>query len=616
MKKTFFNILIIIIISEIGAYAQLTETSVDFNPKLKYSKKTITHKADKININDTIELPFFDDFSERGIYPVSRNWIDCNVFINNQYCDTPVFVGVATFDCLNKNGEIYSKANSFTFVADTLVSRNINLDYQVSDSVYFSFYYQPQGLAYDPPETRDSLVLKFKVPGTDNWNSVWHHAGERNKPFEKVMIPITDTAYLKKGFQFQFLNYASVSSDNRSSNGDYWNIDLVYIDTARSINDTIIPDVGFVTTPGSYLKDYYSIPCSHFNTSMDAKENNQSYRNTADETIGFDRILYSKPSNSSIIEERNVGGSEDLPAHTYEQHHFTYFETIFNTVHFIGEDSLTFKVESVLHLNQGVSGAYLWNDTAHFTQTFYNYYAYDDGTAEAGIGMDGLNSAGGMLAVKFYTLKEDTLQAVKFWFNRTNKDATKDLAFDLLIWDNNNGKPGNIIYEQDNQFVTYGNGLDNYVNYIIDEPFLLSDTFFVGFRQNHEEYMNLGFDKNNDSHDKTFYSFGTWEQSYNTGSLMIRPVFGKRIPINVNEVNISFNVNIYPNPAKNHTIIKSDFRIKSIDIYNITGIKMLSLSNCNKNNTRIDTRNFTNGIYIVKITDFNNNSVERKLLIH
>ena len=85
------------------------------------------------------------------------------MFVNNQFCDTPVFVGVATFDCLNKNGEIYERANSYTFIADTLVSRYINLDYSPSDSIYLSFYYQPQGLAYDPPEERDSLVLNFKL---------------------------------------------------------------------------------------------------------------------------------------------------------------------------------------------------------------------------------------------------------------------------------------------------------------------------------------------------------------------------------------------------------------------------------------------------------------------
>ena len=612
MKKTFFKILILTILTPYISVAQLVETGIDFNPVLQGKHKTVNTKSLN-DISDTINLPIIEDFSERSIYPSHRFWIDSNVFINNQFCDTPIFVGVATFDCLDKNGKIYPNANSFTFVADTLVSRYINLDFSPADSVYLSFYYQPQGLAFDPPETRDSLVLKFKAPGT-RWRTVWSTPGEPNKKFTGVMIPITDSIYLQKGFQMQFLNYASMSSDNRSSNGDYWNLDLVYLDTGRSINDTLLADVGFATVPGSYIIDYYSVPCKHFYKDYDAKANVQSFRNTSNETIGVDRELYSKPSNSNTVETRNIGGSIDLPPFTFQPHSFVYSPTLFPPVDFIEEDSLTYEIKTVLHLYSSVPQEYLWNDTSHFTQKFYNYYAYDDGTPEAGIGMDGIESEGGMLAVKFYPYKEDTLQAIKFWFNRTNKNVTENLAFDLLVWDNDNGKPGNIIYEQNDQFVRYGDSLNNYVFYILDEPFLVSDTFFVGFRQNHEEYLNLGFDKNNDKHEKTFYSFGSWQQSYHKGAIMIRPVFGDRIKVSAENINAGFATQIYPNPAKEKAIIESSDIIQSIEIYNVSGILLRKEKNIISKTHTIYTADLPKGIYLIKIKT-QNHFITKKLLI-
>lgn len=607
MKKVVYNNILIgfLILLSTSVSAQLTETSLDNNNQLQYHKKNILQK--NVLVVDTLELPFYDDFAQNSIYPTSNFWLDSNVFVNNSYADTPIFKGVSTFDCLDKNGLMYSHANSFTFIADTLVSKPINLAYTPSDNVVISFFVQPQGLAYDKPEKRDSLVLKIKAPGA-NWKSVWNMEGEFNKPFEQVFIPITDTAYLKKGFQMQFMNYASVSSDNRSSNGDYWNLDLVYIDTGRTVNDTIIQDVGFVTVPKSYIKDYYSMPCTHMASIYDAKSNNQSYRNYGDSTIGFDRILYFYVENHS--ESRGIGGTVDLQAHKFHSHSFIYSTTIFD-YHFFQGDTSEYVIKSVLHLNSGVPEVFRQNDTAYFNQNFYNYYALDDGIPEAGIGIDGNGSAGGMVAVKFYTVKPDTLRSIRFWFNRTNSDATLDLAFDMIVWENNNGIPGDVIYKEENLFTKYSYGLDNYVDYMLETPFLLSDTFFIGFKQNHENYLNLGFDKNYDNSDRTFYNFGSWQQSANVGSIMIRPVFGSKFSIGINDVKNSLtDINIYPNPAKNIVNIDYDKEC-TINVYNQTGSLVRNYSNTKV----IDVSDFADGLYFFNIHT-NKSSVTKKIIIN
>ncbi len=80
----------------------------------------------------------------------------------------------------------------------------------------------------------------------------------------QVMIPILDSInYFRKDFQFRFINFASLASDNNSSwrsNCDEWNVDYVYLNTGRSYKDTVYRQVSFVERAPSMLKNYESMP--------------------------------------------------------------------------------------------------------------------------------------------------------------------------------------------------------------------------------------------------------------------------------------------------------------------------------------------------------------------
>ena len=609
MKKLFYS-LVIIVISISNLNAQLKVVPLEYNPEIERSKKTISHKVQERSSSDTISLPFIEDFAGFDIYPDNSLWLDSQVYINNSYPDTPIFRGVATFDCLNKDGLMHENANTFTFVADTLTSKPIRLAFQKSDSVYFSFFYQPQGFAYDPPEFKDSLVLQFRSPLHIQWKSVWHKSGELSYPFEQEMISITDTLFLVDGFQFRFKNYASVSSDNRSSNGDYWNLDLIRIDTGRTAADTLISDVGFVYAPGSFIKDYYSMPWLHWSTTMDRKKNSASYRNYGPTTIGIDRNLYSYPNIYSPAVQL---GTIDIYGQDFHELNIQYNTTLFDPGYF-PQDSAEFIIKTVVFGNSIVGNGYNWNDTAYFSQGFYNYYAYDDGNPEAGIGIDGENSSGSEILIKYYTLKADTLRSVRFWFNRTYNEGNKDLAFDLVIRTNNEGMPGDVIYEEIELLSRYSYGLDNYVDYMLEAPILLQDTFFVGFRQNHEEFMNLGFDKNTDASEKTFYKIeGYWSQSYHKGSIMIRPVFGDEFDVSVSELNnIDNEFTLYPNPVNNIININTEIKDYTIDIYNQIGVLVKTVNNTSS----IDMSTFSNGIYLVRISTQNGFTTKKIIVNH
>ncbi|MCG8697730.1 MAG: T9SS type A sorting domain-containing protein, partial [Bacteroidales bacterium] len=67
--------------------------------------------------------------------------------------------------------------------------------------------------------------------------------------------------------------------------------------------------------------------------------------------------------------------------------------------------------------------------------------------------------------------------------------------------------------------------------------------------------------------------------------------------------NLSYGVNIYPNPANNHIMVelKSD-KQANINIYSIEG-KRIYFSSLNSSVKQIDISHFNRGIYIIEISD-------------
>ena len=102
------------------------------NPILK-SKKFISNKN-----KSALTLPFFDDFSYNSSVADADLWEQSSIFINRTYPISPITVGVATFDGLNKEGLAYAinMANP-QGDADTLLSQEIDLS--AVDTAYFMF---------------------------------------------------------------------------------------------------------------------------------------------------------------------------------------------------------------------------------------------------------------------------------------------------------------------------------------------------------------------------------------------------------------------------------------------------------------------------------------------
>jgi len=142
---------------------------------------------------------------------------------------------------------------------------------------------------------------------------------------------------------------------------------------------------------------------------------------------------------------------------------------------------------------------------------------------------------------------------------------------------------------------------------------MVEDTFYVGFKQNNNNFLPVGLDKNTNSSNKIFYKVdGKWNQNnVINGSLIIRPVFGKTdyVLTSINEIEIKRNLNIYPNPSNGKFYLSEAADI--IVILNSEGKKIMNLKSTNK----INLENYPKGNYII-ILQKNSFVITKKIIVN
>lgn len=605
IKKVAIYVIIFFSFQAISS-AQEIITGLQFNQAI-YGK-TLKSSHSKGLSADTLELPFFDDFCNHSYIPDESKWSDNDVFINNTYSDQQITTGIATFDAIDNTGKLYEYATSSGFEADHLTSQPVNLDYDPSVNIWLSFYYEPGGLG-DPPDIKDSLTLHFYAPAENKWISVWKMPGSQNPGFKPVIIRIDQSRFLKKGFRFRFVNYASLSpaiSNDPSmiGNCDHWNIDYVILDRNRNEADTNLADVAFRLPLRSILKTHEAMPWKQFRQ-VYLQEMGSSipiyYRNNDKIVRNVTRNFIIQDVYSNVVAHSFSAGATNIAPYTNVDFQANLVYT-FNTT---SNDSALFRITCYLitdDFDQKV------NDTIHYNQVFGDYFAFDDGSAEAGYGINGMGSRNAMFASRFKSFVRDTIKAVNICFNDSYMNSNHR-AFDLMIWNDNNGLPGNLIYTAKDMIVEKGTIINGFYNYNLPDPVVVDDVFYVGWKQQSETFLNAGFDVNTPSPGKQFYwLYGEWHTSQPPiqGTVMIRPVMGKPVET-VNDDDIPDggqvkSLRIWPNPAENIINLDPENMIFAqsamIAFFDISGRELMKL----QYSETIDISSLRKGIYIVIFT--------------
>ncbi len=564
-------------------------------------------EARQMLVVDTIQLGtngFLEDFSYPGPYPDANKWLDDNVFVNRDYPYSPISTGVATFDGIKKDGSPYDSfaPQTSSGMADTLTSKPINLAFLPSDSVYFSFYYQPQGRG-NAPESADSLILEFKdaTASISAWKHIWAKRGStlaaNDSSWKLVMIPITNPLFLKNGFQFRFKNYATLSG-----NGDQWSIDYIYLNKDRSKNDTLFEDVTFIYNPPTLLNRYSAMPWRHYQANNNKTAIDLPLRNNFNQikNVNFKHCIYDNTGASIYCSAQSTSNVNPVNSSGY----FIYTASSLPALPIVTAPS-EYTFECVL--NSTPDNLRL-NDTIRYKQKFDYHYGYDDGTAESAFALGGVSN--GELAHRFESTVGDTLRYIDIYFNPLWSNITL-YTIKIKVWADNNGSPGTLLYASASLAPYFnGTGYNKFSRFALSSPmYIPASTFYVGFLQNTNQFLNVGVDKNSDNKDKIYYNTsGTWNLSPYKGTLMIHPVFGSHSDfagVNEHSIKTSNTYYCYPNPAtdklfigcstSNHT---TKYNVEVIDIVGKIIIKTMYTSDGS-----IDIAELQPGVYFLRVSD-------------
>ncbi len=590
------------------------------HPEYQWNQK---NKHAKWGTDDTLTIPFFEDFTSTLMYPDSSKWQDNNVYVNRSFGVNPPSYGVATFDYLNSEGLPYTSIEKESIdYGDTLTSQYINLSdsagisYALGDSFYFSFYYQASGLG-DFITENDSIKLLFR-DNQGKWNHIWGVNGSDDQQFKQVIIPISNAKYLHTGFQFQFVNLT-----HRWGNNNHWHLDYIYLNKNRKFNDVFYDDYAIETSPTSLLKNFYELPYDHFLADLTEAADSIYFgvtnRNNA---IINAEVRYQELSNGvSLVNTNFADNAGNVPADgfierkvkSYDLTGLSGYPVVITRDYYVRESG---RINSVLF--QG-------NDKLTTTQTFGRHYAYDDGTAESGFGFNDLRSEEGRIVLAFDLKKADTLRAVDFMLTYNTQDVARQrFIFEIYTDIEINGGSDVMVFSKSFVGQDIYDGITNrgFFTIPLDSAIPLEKgTFYVGWSQDQDFNLTVGFDKNNGNirskefNKNIYFNVGDgWIQNSNkalVGAPMIRPIVGAEDPwlASENTVRQNRSLAVYPNPAEGKITITED--IESLTVLNSQGQEV---SVYKINESTYDVSRLTSGLYFITITTKQNERLSAKLI--
>jgi len=580
-------------------------------------------------IVDTVQL-IQDTIFVNAIEPVyvaydsTSLWTDNDVFINNTFHIGAPTIGVATFDGIDSLGHAYDMTQDNSYgIGDYLTSKPINLEGKTD--VVLSFYYQQQGMG-NQPEEEDSLVLEFYIADSARWVHAWTGISDSTAiangtvlEFQFVSLSLSGDR-LAKGFKFRFKNYGTLSGSL-----DQWNIDYVYLNDNRTAGVETSSDLGFKSIDVGLLNIYSSMPWQQYlaapatytKASFDFVVTNRSAIDLSGENTY--QIIDLKDDNEIFSSTVSLGFFPNFTPETTKAVNFAVNSSPYSfTFPSDNDNKREFEIVYATHSNTIFGQEQNFdNDTVRHRQLFSSYYSYDDGSPERAYTIIG---AGSQLAYGFELEEADTIQSLLIHF--PEMFALSDNSIKVMIWNEVNGKPNDTLYvgyPRDTIYV--GDTLPvRFMRFYIDrETIIPAGKFFIGYEQSLNDKLYVGFDMNNESQSNLFYNVdGNWEPTTFTGSLMMRPDFGKVdlgqiYSTSVEETDDLSLAKIYPNPAKHSITIRGAERA-NMQLMNVAGQIVYSESNLS-NEITIDVSQFDRGIYFVRLTTIGQGTEDYKLII-
>ncbi len=511
-------------------------------------------------------IPFWDDFS-KGIQ--ASRWIAKGASYTESIGNKAPSLGMALFNGVDEKGNSYSLQDKDQGESDYLTSIPLDLsgiDVAQQTSLFLSFYWQAGGKA-EVPDSNDRLTLQILTPA-GTWLTVWEKRGgetlDRTR-FAQEIIAIRPE-WQHANFQFRFF-----SNGRQSGPFDSWLVDYVYLNTRRTATDLSYPDRTLTVPTTVRLGDYGAYPWELLQKHQKgnwstAKSEFQNLENR------FKAMEYS-------VTLRDSSGTNLLPINST-----TPFNPVPNALERRAIVSRTFTeiplpskpgdvfFETSLITGDGLLTSINGTDTTRYTQVDFrandqvrtkfplkDFFAYDQGAADY---TAGINQRSGQLAVAYKTPEPVFLTGISIDFNNARQ---ANQVLDLVIWSALDKKP---LYTEEVVIPTKESG-QNIHFFSLKESVPVSGTFYVGFTQFTNDFLQVGLDKTQNFGDRIYFNVGGgWVQNKDvTGALLIRPhvslsgkAGGNLIPENT--------LRVYPNPAIEEVRVEGEFTyLQVLDSY-------------------------------------------------
>jgi hypothetical protein len=178
---------------------------------------------------------------------------------------------------------------------------------------------------------------------------------------------------------------------------------------------------------------------------------------------------------------------------------------------------------------------------------------------------------------------------------------------DVLVYKRINLKPAN------------RDSINGFVTYTFDSSLLVpAGDFYVGWIQNDNTLLGLGVDMNTpDTVNKFYYYQGTWRLSSIRGAWLLRPIFGKQLPLAASDITpYQFQFSVFPNPSDGRIHYDLEAPPNSRFEYMLYDLAGRKLSSGMLDGGALDFSFLPNGVYILKAENTKeHSSVQTRVVI-
>lgn len=567
-----------------------------------------------------LSLPFFDDFTDESGQPNSSLWQDQLVYLSNTFSDNQFSRGFAVFDANNGQSIPYDTlVPNHRVWADSLTSQTIDLSsHTPADSLWLSFYYEPQGNGY-LPKPEDSLILFF-YNSAGQWVRAWATGGDSVSVFRQVMVPVKDTGLFNSQFAFRFVNRATHGISNSN-----WIVDYVYLNAQRNYLDFGANDLAYTRNSSNLLNDFTAMPYEQFRSNPN--------RFLADSIHAFLK------NNGSTGASINYGYSaKDLLTGTSfgDANGSQFFapmqpRTLSFSMYSMGNFTPPAASKGRVLVETKYFAQSIYpdeprdNDTIRQIQDFSNYFAYDDGSAEKAYFLHVAPDAPGTTATEFALYKKDTLRGVAIYFPRT-VPPSNNKEFSLIVYKNiavNGSGSDDIVYQQDYYLPEFQDSVNKFHIYRFDDAVAMdTGVYYIGLMQSaggFSDSLYIGLDVNRAGGNHRYFNVdGFWQPSALPGALMLRPIVGAALPATGIREGINAQTAkawLFPNPATDEIYVHNNDIHFGKATYQITDLSgRVLMSGTVQNGSAITIRRLVPGMYFFQAKSQSGQMIRQKFI--